>query len=104
MKKYIYSVVAFAVFAASAFAYTGVDRTVSVNVPFAFQAGSSTLPAGTYTITEPINGFVLIRSAKGGIFLPKAAVLIDSDDSGKSTLRFARSGGTYVLRTDHPLK
>ncbi len=46
MKKTIYTVFAFAVFAASAFAYQGSQ--VDVKVPFAFKAGASTLPAGTY--------------------------------------------------------
>jgi len=104
MKKHIYSVIAFAVFAASALAYQGSELDVSVNVPFAFQAGTSILPAGTYTVTETLNGFVLIRGSKAGVFVAKSAVLVDIDDSGKSTFRFARTGDKYILQAVHSEK
>jgi hypothetical protein len=103
MKKLTYTLIAFAVFAASALAYTGPESTVRIDVPFAFQAGSSILPAGTYFLTQPVNGFVLIRGAKGGIFVPKTA-LVESETNGKSTFRFNRAGDTYVLQTGHSQK
>ena len=103
MKKYIYSIITSAVFAVSALAYTGSDTTATIDVPFAFQAGNSVLPAGTYTVTEPINGFVLIRGAKGGVFVSKT-VIVENDESGKSSLLFSRSGSTYVLQTAHTRK
>ena len=101
MKKYIYSVVASVVFAVSAMASQGPELNVDFRIPFAFQAGTSTLPAGTYTVSEPISGFVLIRSAKGGVFVPASAVLIDNS---KATLRFDHEGEKYVLQAVHPAK
>jgi len=98
MKKYICSIIASAVFAVSALAYTGPAATVIIDVPFAFQAGNSSLPAGTYTVTEPINGFILIRGAKGGVFVQKTAI-VENDESGKSKFLFSRAGSTYVLQT-----
>lgn len=95
MKKYIYTVIAFAVFAASALANQGAE--LDVNIPFAFKAGATVLPAGTYRVTQAYSGFILIRSEKGGAFVPRTAVVIDLD-SGKPTLKFNRSGEGYVLR------
>ena len=96
MKKHIYSVIAFAVFATSALASpaSGVD----VKVPFEFKAGTSTLPAGTYRVTEANAGFLLIRGEKGGVFVPRNAFVLDTDESGKTTLKFNRAGDKYVLQ------
>jgi hypothetical protein len=104
MKKHICTIIAFAVFAASALAYDGQDLRVSVNIPFAFQAGVSTLPAGAYTVTAPVSGFYLIQGSKGGAFVPRSAVLVDIDDSGKTSFRFAVTGDKYILQAVHPIK
>jgi hypothetical protein len=101
MKKHIYSVIAFAVFAASAFAYQGTE--VNVKVPFAFKAGVSTLPAGTYSLTETSSG-VLIRGVKGGVFVPRSEVVVDIDDSGKPSFQFHHTGNSYVLESVHSEK
>jgi hypothetical protein len=102
MKKHIYTVIAFAVFAASAFAYQASE--LSVTVPFSFKAGASTLPAGTYRITETTSGFVLIRGEKGGVFVPRNAVVVDLDESGKPSFKFNLSGDKYVLQAVHSEK
>ena len=95
MKKSIYTVIAFAVFAASALATQEFD----VKVPFAFKAGSSTLPAGTYRVTEANAGVLLIRGEKGSVFIPKAALIPETTEAGKTSLLFNISGDKYVLRS-----
>ena len=95
MKKHIKTVIAFAVFAASALAYQAPD--LSVKVPFAFKAGSTTLPAGTYTVTELTGGYILIRGDKGGVFVHSGVVALGTDDSGKPSLKFSQAGSQYVL-------
>ena len=95
MKKSIYTVFAFAVFAASALATQEFD----VKVPFAFKAGPSTLPAGTYRITETGSGVVLIRGEKGAVFIPKTALIPETTEAGKTSLLFKLSGDKYVLRS-----
>jgi hypothetical protein len=95
MKKHIYTVIAFAVFAASALANQASE--LDVKVPFAFKAGTAVLPAGTYKVTEANSGFILIRGENGGAFVPRTAVVIDLD-SGKPTVKFKRTGDGYVLR------
>jgi hypothetical protein len=100
MKKTIYTVIAFAVIAASAFAYQGA---VEVKVPFAFKVGASTLPAGTYRLTETTSG-VLLRGDKGGVFVPKSEVIVDIDETGKPSFQFNHTGNSYVLQSVHTEK
>ena len=97
MKKHIYSVIAFAVFAASAWASPATD--IDVKVPFEFKAGASTLPAGTYRVTEATAGFFLIRGEKGGVFVPRNAFVLDTDESGRTSVKFSRTGDKYILLT-----
>jgi hypothetical protein len=96
MKKHIYSVIAFAVFATSALASPATD--IDVKVPFAFKAGASTLPAGTYKITEANAGSFLIRGEKGAVFVLRNAFVLDTDESGRTSLKFDRAGDQYVLQ------
>jgi hypothetical protein len=96
MKKHIYSVIAFAVFATSALASPVTD--IDVKVPFEFKAGASTLPAGTYRVTEANSGYLLIRGEKGGVFVPRNAFILDTDESGKTSVKFNRAGDKYVLQ------
>jgi hypothetical protein len=104
MKKYIYTVVAFTVFAVSALAYQSPELGMNMNIPFAFQAGTSTLPAGIYTVSEPVPGFLLIRGFKGGVFVPASALLVDIDESGKSAFKFTHAGEKYILQGVHSEK
>jgi hypothetical protein len=97
MKKHIYSVIAFAVLATSALASPATD--IDVRVPFEFKAGASTLPAGTYRVTEANSGYFLLRGAKGGVFVPRSALILDTDEAGKTSLKFSRAGDKYVLDT-----
>lgn len=102
MKKHIYTVIAFAVFAASALASPVTQ--LDVKVPFEFKAGASVLPAGTYSVTEANSGYLLIRSEKGGVFIPRNMIVLDTDDSGRISLKFNRAGDKYVLQSVHPEK
>ena len=95
MKKHIYSVIAFAVFATSAWASPVAD--LDVRVPFDFKAGASTLPAGNYRVTEANSGYLLIRGEKGGVFVPRNAFVLDTDESGRISVKFNRAGDKYVL-------
>ena len=95
MKKHIFAVIAFAVLAVSASA--SQLGQLDVKVPFAFKAGGSVLPAGTYRVTEAGPGYVLIRGDKGGVFVPRSSVIVDLDDSGKTSFKFNKTGESYVL-------
>ncbi len=94
MKKSIYTVFAFVVFAASAFA-TQISE-LEVKVPFAFKVGTTTLPAGAYKVIETSPGIVLIRGEKVAVFMPE--VLLDMTSFAKPRFTFSRAGDGYVLR------
>ena len=68
------------------------------DIPFDFMAGSTMLPAGTYTITEDTPGALLIRNEKLGsdaAFVLAKMETTKPQDSGK--LIFNRYGDTYFL-------
>ena len=68
-------------------------------IPFDFMAGNVTLHAGTYTVTEPVHGVLLIRNENLG---PDAAfVLANSEEitkpQDKGKLIFRQYGNRYFL-------
>ena len=75
----------------------GVDRPMTVNVPFDFELGSSHLAAGKYTISRPMTDIIEIRNTSGG-----ALLLTHNGQSNKATksskVVFDRYGDTYFLR------
>ena len=75
-----------------------VDGVV-VTVPFAFQAGGATLPAGDYRIKRANPGvnreLAITGYNKGGAFLLPLA--FDQKTSDAPTLSFAQIGGRYYL-------
>jgi hypothetical protein len=88
---------AFAAFAASAMANQSAE--LEVKVPFAFKAGTSTLPAGTYKVSKANSGCILIQGEKGSVFVSNSDVNVDMDNSGKTSLKFHYTGDKYVLQS-----
>ena len=86
-----------ATFAASAYAY---DPLVEGKVPFAFVAGNTTLPAGSYEIglADPTTNILEIRSQNGSKtwLLPYVTRLSARPDE-KSVLVFDVQGGNRYL-------
>ena len=101
MKKAIYSLITFAVFTVSAFA---MQEVLDVKVPFEFKAGTTTLPAGDYRITEASPGVLLIRGEKRAVFVPRAVLFADPSELGKSSVTFTRSGDHYILENAASVK
>jgi hypothetical protein len=74
---------------------------LEVNVPFEFQVGSQTFPAGQYSVKRLSQSSMLIRSADGQLSLiaqtPKA---LTSDEKGKALMEklvFNKYGQQYFL-------
>ena len=69
------------------------------DIPFAFMAGDTMLPAGTYSITEATPGVLQIRNEKFGseaaFVQARSLETMKPQDSGK--LVFNRYGDTYFL-------
>jgi hypothetical protein len=71
-----------------------------VNVPFAFTAGKTSMPAGEYTVYENEAHLVLIRGAKSSVMV-LGTPGSDSQGGGNS-LGFERtSNGGFSLRSIH---
>lgn len=72
--------------------------TARVNVPFAFEASSVSLPAGTYTLETSDNGGILYVSNPGQ---ERHAILVmperSAKDPSQAKLVFERVGSTYRL-------
>jgi hypothetical protein len=63
-------------------------------IPFAFQVGERTLPAGTYHVTTS-QTMLGLRSVDGGVFVMTGR--LESGVWQQPTLVFERAGGSYVL-------
>ncbi len=87
-----------AAFLAAVFAVVSVPaeaREVQCNVPFGFQVGDATLPAGTYRVTL-LQSTLTIRGATTGAMAVGNRSDRKSDDRAK--LVFHRYGDEYILR------
>jgi hypothetical protein len=72
-------------------------HTMSVNVPFGFELGSQHLAPGTYTVSRPLRGVILIRNGS------QSAMLVTNDGQSikptrTSKIVFDRYGDHYFLR------
>src|SRR6266566_4045585 len=75
------------------------EGAVVVTVPFEFIAGSTTLPAGTYTVTRnsaDTNSLLVISDHSHGLFLLPAA--FDDTPADDVRLSFEPVGDTYLLK------
>jgi hypothetical protein len=89
------------VLAVSAEAQTSSTQRVIANIPFAFSAGKTTLPAGRYTITvlNPSSDrkILQIRSVNGRSVAVVLTTGIIRNASDKSKVIFERYGDRYVF-------
>jgi len=77
------------------------SRPLEVNVPFAFEVGNNTLPAGSYRVESVPTGagsIEILRSNRGDIRLP-ISTMTTAPTSGipASALVFHRYGNRYFL-------
>jgi hypothetical protein len=80
-------------------AFGGELLPLHVNVPFAFTAGKTSLPAGEYTVSENQSGMVTVRGERSAVLL----LSIPGNDSQdeKNALSFERTSKGFQLRTIH---
>lgn len=76
-------------------------ETLRVSIPFAFTAGSATLPAGDYVISQQTDGRILTIGGKRGGAILVAIPQDASGDPASAHLKFARtSKGATLLEVD----
>ncbi len=101
--KRLYSLLILALFCllATAPSYAQSDLKVKFSVSFPFIAGTASMPAGSYTITEDVSGHAVIYPAQGGhgtfILLTRASGF--SPSNGHASVTFIQRGGRYYLNT-----
>jgi hypothetical protein len=78
---------------------------IKAHIPFEFNVGDKTFPAGNYSITRPLQNFLALRDDRGRV-IATAFTHAEQDSSGSAAtkLRFLSSGGqrtlTQVWRAD----
>jgi hypothetical protein len=83
-------------FVTSAHAESG--QRVTANIPFEFNVGNISLPAGQYEFTRNDDDVYQIRDAAGRSLFAMASASIQANGvSAKSTLKFATLDGRHVL-------
>lgn len=92
---------AISIFGAAVPAFAGDSEPLHVTVPFAFKAGSTTLPAGSYTVYSEGSHVIMIKGAGGNaIVLGQAGADVPTDKSGVS---FEKDGADYCLKAVYSL-
>ena len=83
--------------AAGAFAYAQQPHNMSADIPFDFNAGTSQMPAGHYTVTSLSPAMVTLRSDSGQIVTvaTHSAETLNPKEPGR--LIFHRYGDVYFL-------
>jgi hypothetical protein len=77
-------------------AFCADPETLRVTVPFAFTAGTASLPAGDYTILEGDSHTVMIRGARGSAIL--LSITGDESDAERNALSFRHTDKGYFLK------
>jgi hypothetical protein len=73
---------------------------ITVNVPFAFVAGGTTMPAGAYIIEQPtMHGVLLLRGSQPNSTAMVLAVNGGPSNATQAGVTFSRRGSAVVLST-----
>jgi|SRR5262252_118587 hypothetical protein len=83
--------------AGMAYAQTSAS-VIRVNIPFEFNVGDKTFPAGDYSLTQPMQHFLVLRDQRGHTVASSFTSGVDvSAPVSAPTLRFSSVGGTHTL-------
>jgi hypothetical protein len=73
-------------------------QAIKVNIPFEFNFGTQTFPAGDYSLVEPLQHFLVLRDARGRSIAQRFTAGIHSPaPAEETTLKFASRDGVYSL-------
>jgi hypothetical protein len=80
-----------------------LTETLTVEVPFAFVAGKTTLPAGTYVVKAMASKALLLRATDGDhAAIVTTTAVAPTSDLGRSEVSFNRYGDAYFLAQVRP--
>jgi hypothetical protein len=84
--------------AATASAQSLPNKVVKVHIPFEFNLGDKTFPAGDYSLTEPMQNLLVLRDSNDYPVAQVLTVGMDLPSALASTkLKFNASNGRYAL-------
>jgi hypothetical protein len=89
--------IALSVIALSVAALPAMGADTRVTVPFAFTAGTASLPAGDYVVSQQSGSRVLTIAGKGGDAILIAQPSWSNLDPNSSTLTFERTDKGHAL-------
>jgi hypothetical protein len=73
-------------------------KVIKVNIPFEFNFGEKTLPAGNYSLAQTMQHFLVLRNSRGRAVAQAFTVGIDSPTpAGATNVMFYSSGGRHIL-------
>ncbi|MBL8190427.1 MAG: hypothetical protein JNK38_20590, partial [Acidobacteria bacterium] len=76
----------------------GLTTKVTADIPFDFNVGGKTLPAGKYTVAKgTTQGLLIIQDSEKGASAGVIAQTSTANMDGKATLQFRRYGNQYFL-------
>lgn len=71
---------------------------IKVKVPFEFKVGDTVVPAGEYSVVQPMQHFVQLRDARGHVIASAFTRAVESASlQADSQLRFYRAGSQAIL-------
>ena len=84
--------------AVMASAHAQSTTVIKVSIPFEFQFGNQTFPAGDYSLTQPEQHVMVLRNARGVTVAQRFVVDIESATPASATrLTFYNHDGRHVL-------
>ncbi len=90
-------VLAVVCFAGTAYAQT-TPRVVKAHIPFEFNVGDKTFPAGDYSVAQPLQNVLALRDARGRTIASVLSHEVESSTGPRDTqLRFNLSDGQHIL-------
>jgi hypothetical protein len=78
-------------------AFAGDADSFRVTIPFTFTAGSATLPAGDYVVSQQPGGVLCIGGRKGGAIVVATPQGLLGNPSGTSNLKFEQTSKGATL-------
>jgi hypothetical protein len=78
-------------------AFAWDSEAFKVTIPFAFTAGSTTLPAGEYVISQQPGGILCIGGRKGGAILVTTPQGMSGNVNSASNLKFEQTSKGATL-------
>jgi hypothetical protein len=71
---------------------------IKVSIPFAFNFGDQTFPAGDYSLVQPLQNYLVLRNSRGEAVAQTLTLGVDAQTpAGDTELRFEASGDQHIL-------